>query len=68
MDGTTHQKAFDAGYVAGLLYLDNWIRRELPQDASIRRLRAELIQMLNDQQWALAEFVEESRNDFSNCE
>lgn len=64
----THHKAFDAGYVAGLLYLDNWIRREIPDNASISRIRKELIAMLNDKEWALAEFVEESRSDFDGCE
>lgn len=59
-------KAWDAGYLAALLELDNYIRKTFPKrGATVDRIRTELVAMLNDQHHgALAESADESRNDY----
>jgi hypothetical protein len=63
----SNKSAFDSGYTQALMSLDAWMRVTLSQNATVLKVRGELIAMLNDQAYGTRkEDVDAARNELSN--
>ncbi len=59
--------AFDSGYTQALMSLDAWMRVTLSQNATVLKIRGELIAMLNDQAYGTwKEDIDAARHEISN--
>ena len=64
---TTSERAFDSGYTQALMSLDAWMRVTLTQNATVLKVRAELIAMLNDQAYGTwKEDIDAARSEINN--
>lgn len=63
----SNKGAFDSGYTQALMSLDAWMRVTLSQNATVLKVRGELIAMLNDQAYGTRkEDVDAARNELTN--
>jgi hypothetical protein len=54
---------FDQGYLFGLLAIDKWIRDTMKPNETVKRIRAEIVELMNDVHYGtFTEEVDDARS------